>query len=112
MRDHIRPYAGEVPTREDVLRADPDLDATCARLEAVILGRPTGAALWVQFHAEVRVVQVARYAMRDSDACQQHRDLATVAYGRHCDRIMDLLGAMSEQGLLVDVGQMLNRRAR
>lgn len=112
MRDHIRPYAGEATTPESVLRADPDLDATFARLKAMALGSPSGAALWAQFHAEVRVAQVARYAMRDGDASQQNRDLAAVAYGRHCDRVMDLLEAMSEQQLLVEVGQMLNRRGR
>ena len=91
---------------------DPALDATFARLEAEIQGVPSGPTLWMQFHAQYRMAQVARDAMRYRDATGLQRDLAVVEYGRHLDRMMDLLGVMSEKGLLVDVGTLLNRRAR
>lgn len=91
---------------------DPALDATFAQLEANIQGAPHGPTLWMQFHAQYRMAQVARDAMRHRDATSLQRDLAAVEYGRHCDRMMDLLGVMSDQQLLVDVGTLLNRRGR
>ena len=112
MRDQVRPFAGQATTPESVLRADPEMDATFARLEALMQGTPTGATLWVQFHAQVRMAQVARAAMRCADATQLQRDFAAVQYSRHCDRTMDLLEAMSDQQLLVQIGTLLNRGGR
>lgn len=112
MRDHVRPYAGGAEAPKNALRADPEMDATFARLEALMQGTPTGATLWMQFHAQVRMAQVARTEMRCADATQLQRDFAAVQYARHCDRMMDLLEAMSDQQLLVQIGTLLNRGGR
>lgn len=112
MRDHVRPYAGEAAPQAQATRDDPALDATFANLEADMQGGPHGVTLWMQFHAQVRMAQVARDAMCDRYANQLQRDFAATTYGRHCDRMMDLLAVMSSQQLLVQIGTLLNRRDR
>ena len=91
---------------------NPALDATFARLEAEMQGGLQGHALWMQFHAQVRMAQVARDAMRCRDATRLQRDFAAIQYGRHLDKMMDQLAEMAEQKLLVQIGALLNRRGR
>lgn len=92
--------------------AAPALDAAFAQMEAQMEAAPQGFTLWSQFHAQYRMAQVTRDAMRNPEATPVDRDFASVTYALHCDRMMDLLEVMSEQQLLVDIGNMLNRRVR
>lgn len=70
----------------------------------------SAGSLWAQFMTQYRGAEVARGVMRDRAATQIDRDLAAVRYGRACDQMMDILGRMADQQLLVSIGTVLKER--
>lgn len=67
--------------------------------------------VWLALMTEYYSARVAQDIFRDATKPQVDRDLATVAYGRHCDVIVKLLDELAEQTVLSRIGQFLLRRA-
>jgi hypothetical protein len=68
--------------------------------------------LWTQLMTAYRMAQVARDTMRSPTVGQQARDDATRVLVTQTNRLMDMMEAMSEQGVLVAIQSMLAARGQ
>lgn len=73
------------------------------------MSAPSG---WIDMVGYLRRAQVARRIMRDIEASQQDRDLATVAYSRAVDAVFERLDLMMEVGVLAKISVWLSRTGR